>query len=365
MRLIVIGSMVLLFFSCSEKTPIRIGFVAGLTGRVADLGVAGRNGAMLAVEQKNRTGGIKGRPIELIVRDDQQDPETAKQVVADLIDLKVSAIIGPMTSSMAMAMVPSANASGVLLISPTVTTTQLEGKDDNFIRIVSTVRGYASKIAQYHFEKKGFRKAVAIYDVSNQSYTRAWFDIFKRVFESLGGHVVSVRTFRSGDDTSFFETTRDLLTANPDMVLILANAVDAALITHQVRKLDSHIAIAMSEWASTERYIELGGAAAEGVYVTQFVNRNDPSEGYQAFRKRYFQRFGQAPGFAGLSGFDAAAVLMDALEKQKVGQSLKDTFITRKKFKCTQQFISIDPYGDADRRTFVATIRNGRYHTIE
>jgi|GEM_PF-6092796 len=64
----------LLTVSCAPDEPIKLGFVGGLSGRVADLGISGRDGATLAIEQKNAAGGIRGRKIKLIAVDDKQDP---------------------------------------------------------------------------------------------------------------------------------------------------------------------------------------------------------------------------------------------------------------------------------------------------
>jgi branched-chain amino acid transport system substrate-binding protein len=77
--LITLGSGMI---ACTPPEPVRIGFLGGLSGRVADLGIGGRNGAILAVEMRNQHGGIKGRPIELIAEDDQQDAEIARQAIA-------------------------------------------------------------------------------------------------------------------------------------------------------------------------------------------------------------------------------------------------------------------------------------------
>jgi ABC-type branched-subunit amino acid transport system substrate-binding protein len=68
--------------ACTPPEPLRIGFLGGLSGRVADLGIGGRNGAILAVEMRNQQGGINGRRVELIAEDDQQDVEVARQAVA-------------------------------------------------------------------------------------------------------------------------------------------------------------------------------------------------------------------------------------------------------------------------------------------
>ena len=94
---------------CKPRDPIRIGFVAGTSGRVADLGISGRDAAQLAIEQCNRDGGIGGHPVQLIVKDDQQNPDRARQVVKELIDEGAVAMIGPMTSDMAVAVTPLLN----------------------------------------------------------------------------------------------------------------------------------------------------------------------------------------------------------------------------------------------------------------
>ena len=64
--------------ACAPPEPLRLGFVGGLSGRVADLGIEGRNGAMLAVEQRNKLGGVNGRQVELVVEDDQQNVDAAR-----------------------------------------------------------------------------------------------------------------------------------------------------------------------------------------------------------------------------------------------------------------------------------------------
>jgi len=351
--------------ACDKKEPVQVGFIGGLSGRVADLGVGGRNGVMLAIEQRNAIGGIKGRGIELIVRDDEQRADIAREKIAELIDQKVAAIIGPMTSSMAMAMVPLVNAAKIVMVSPTVTTSELSNIDDYFFRVIADTTGYAGKNARYQFETLGQRRAVVIYDLGNRSYTESWLKDFRVEFEGLGGELVDVKTFISGKDLSFQERVAALLEARPDFVLILANAIDAAQICQQVRKLNPRMPIVMSEWASTERFIELAGRAAEEVYVSQFINRNDSSARYQEFYRAFIERFGQAPGFAGLAGYDAALAVLDGLARQTSGESLKESLLSMGEVLGVQQTIHFGRFGDADRKTFVTVIRNGSYVTLE
>lgn len=351
--------------SCQKPEPIRIGFLAGLSGRVADLGVGGRNGAQLAVEQRNAAGGINGRSIELVVRDDEQNPETAKKVVGELIGQGVELIIGPMTSSIAMAIMPQINASKSILLSPTATTTELNGKDDNFLRVISSTTGYASKSARYQYEKLGSRTVAIIYDLGNRSYSESWLNDFRSTYSALGGKIVLVKPFYSGKDTVFQPLVRELLSTKADTVVIISNSLDSAMFCQQVRKLDPGRRIALSEWASTEHFLEMAGPAAEGVVVAQFLDRNDTSQRYRDFLAAYKARFHQEPGFAGAAGYDAALVALDAYSNRKQGKNLKKVIIGKGTFQGVQQQLTIDRFGDADRRTFVTVIRENKYITVE
>lgn len=351
--------------SCRKPEPLRIGFVGGLTGKVADLGVAGRNGVQLAVEQRNAAGGINGRPVELVVRDDEQNPDTARRVVGELVSQNIELIIGPMTSSMAMAVMPQINSSKSILLSPTVTTTDLSGKDDNFLRVISATTDYASKSARYQYDKAGTRTVAVLYDAGNKSYTESWLSGFRTVFTALGGKIILVKSFQSGKDIVFQPLVQELLTAKADSVLVISNAVDSALICQQLRKLAPHQRITLSEWASTERFIELAGTSAEGVVIAQLLDRNDTSKRYLDFLTAYRNRFKQEPGFAGVTGYDSAMIALEALTLRKKGEPLKEVIIDRKIFQGVQQPLDIDRFGDADRKTFVTTIRGNKYVTVE
>lgn len=364
-RAFLIISAMLLVSACQKKEPVRIGFLGGITGRVADLGIAGRNGVQLAVEQRNAAGGINGRPVELVIRDDEQNPETAKRVTGEMIASGIELIIGPMTSSVAMAVMPQINVSKTILLSPTVTTNDLNARDDSFLRVISSTTEYASKSARYQHEKLGVRTVAVIYDINNASYCESWLNDFRAAFTSLGGKVVIVKSFPSGKETVFQPIARELLSARADVVLIISNAMDSAMICQQLRLLAPGQKIAMSEWASTERFIELAGSAAEGVVVSQFLDRNNATPRYREFLAAYRERYKQEPGFAGVAGYDAALVAMEAFGGRPKGGSLKDFIINRKNFQGLQQPLNFDRFGDADRKTFVTVIRGNKYMTVE
>lgn len=352
-----------LLAGCGEPAPLRVGFLGGVSGRVADLGVGGRNGAQLAVEAFNALGGINGRPVELLTRDDEQDPELARRRFAELADAGVAAVVGPMTSGVCAAVLPDANARRLLLLSPTCTAKDFGGKDDYFMRVISPTVVYAEHSARYQYEVMGMRKLALIYDLRNHAYSESWGDDFRRAFGALGGRVVAVRSFASGDDAGLAGLVESVLKAAPDGVVLVANSVDAALLVQQIRRRSAAVAIATAEWSSTERFIELAGKAADEVVMAQFLDRDSTAPAYQAFRARYRERFGDEPGFAGVAGYDATTVLLEALRRQP-GRSPKEALLAVRRFDGLQGPIEFDANGDADRRTYVTRVRNGRFVVV-
>jgi len=355
----------LLLVACGESEPYRIGFVGGLSGRVADLGIGGRNGVMLAIEERNRAGGINGRPIVLEVRDDQQDPVVAKQVVTELLDQGVSAIIGHMTSSMTVATLPLMNEREVVMVSPTSTTRQLTGIDDYFFRVISDTSVYGRRNAEYRFQTLGHRRVAAVYDQRNAAYTESWLQSFTEAFEQQGGAVIKALPFRSGDDVHFSELAQELLDAEPDSVQIISSAMDAALLIQQLRKQAPELPVATSEWAATENLTELGGAAVEGVVMAQFFDRERQTPNYLAIKKAFMDRFAQPPGFAEVAGYDAALLVMTALAERRDAESLKAAIVRLGSFPAAQGSILLDRFGDAGRDTYITEVRNGRFLSVE
>jgi branched-chain amino acid transport system substrate-binding protein len=356
----------LAFSGCKEPEPIRIGFVAGISGRVADLGISGCDAVQMAVEECNRNGGIRGRRVQLLVKDDQQDPETARLAAADLIRQGVVAIVGPMTSDMALAAAPLVNESEILAVSPTATTQRLSGRDDFFFRVTGTTRDYASRSARFQIESGGIRRIAAIYDIGNRSFTEEWLDEFRKVFVSLGGEIVARIAFRAEEGRNFLEIAAEALTAGPDGVLIVANSMDSAVLCQQIRKIDSRIQITLADWGATERLLELGGKAVEGVTVVQTFDRENGSVPYRTFRDTYLERYGREPGFPGVHAYDAVRVVLEALRLRGEGRGLRETVRSQGRFEGLQKPIEFDEFGDVnDAYASISIVHNGTFVVLE
>ena len=349
----------------ADKNPYRIGFVGGLTGRSSDLGIQGRNGVMLAVEEVNQQGGVNGRPLQLITRDDKQDPQTALKVDQELIDEGVIAIIGHMTSAMSEAVLPFINERKVLMISPTTSTNKLTGIDDYFLRVISPSNHLTNIEASYAFENTKLRRVAAVYDLSNRAYSEEFTANFKSEFERLGGKIVSVDTFTAGPDVSFKNLVQELLKADPDGIIIVAGAVDTAMICQHVRIAGSKIPIFISGWAQTPDLLRHGGPAVEGIIGTMYQDLDSTAKPFVAFKDKFQTRFGgDGPTFAAIFGYEAVMALKESLSRNPDPRQLKETILKQKTFQGLQGAFEIDSYGDAKRSAYVITVSNNRFKVM-
>jgi len=352
-----------LLSGCGPREPLRIGFIGGLSGHVADLGEAGRNGAQIAIEEINRAGGIKGRQIELIVRDDAQSPEKAIAAANELIAARVEAIIGPLTSAMAEVVLPLAQRAGVVLISPTVTAHNFFGVDDVLFLIMSSTRNEAASSAEYHFTQSAVRRVAAIHDVRNRAYSESWLRDFTVEFQARGGDVVPI-AFESGPDVDSGAIVRQALDQRADAILLITSAFDAARFAQKIRESSPDILLFAAQWASTERLIEFGGKAVDGMVLHNYFDHDSKAPGIERLRKIYGERFQREPGFAGVAAYDATHVVLDGLARRSGAQSLRETLLTRGPFTGAEDLIVFDKSGDSRRIPHITVVRDGRFVTV-
>ena len=360
----------LLFFAggCqpAEKEPIRIGFIGGLTGRAAAVGVPARDGAMMAVNQVNRAGGIHGRKVELITKDDKQDRETGIRAVRELIEAGVPAIIGPLTSTMAVEMVPIANQSDTLIVSPTAGTVALSQLDDNFLRLRPQCRTIANKLADYVVDNRGLKRFAVLADERNSTYTSDWRHSFEKRLESRGGKIVSLVAFSSGGTHRFGELAETVIDNNPSGILILANALDTAMFAQQLMKKGVKIPLFTSEWSMTRDLLRSGGRSVEGITLFHVFNEASTKRKYLDFKELYQMEFGQEPSFPVIHGYDAMQIVLAGLQMgARTGPELKKVLLQLESFDALQSSLRFDPYGDIQRDLFLTVVKNGKFVVVQ
>jgi branched-chain amino acid transport system substrate-binding protein len=220
-------------------------------------------------------------------------------------------------------------------------------------------------MAQFLFKEKGIRTAVCVFDIKNKAYTKGWFENFKVEFEALGGSIIGEVSFESGPDIHFNALAKVALEKKPDAVILVTGAMDAAMMAQQIELTGEDITVATCEWAATEQLLKLGGASVEGVFVSQFFDRDSKAASYEKFSNDFVARFASQPGFASVGGYDAATVVMDALEARTESEHLKDTIKRVSTFTGVQGAIVIDPMGESDRITHLSVVNNGAFISVE
>lgn len=350
---------------CDRKAPIRIGFVGPLTGRHAEMGISGRNAALLAVDQCNAAGGIDGHPLQLIVRDDRHDPSVAVQVDRELVDAGVVAIVGHMTSAMSLTALPLINEKKIVMISPTASSNSLTGIDDYFFRVMTPNRLQTDRLAAYAFKARKLRRMAGIYDLSNGEYTDGFRHNFQAEFEYLGGEIVQMIAYRSTVMTPFADLVHQATVSAPDGLMVAASGYDTAMICQQLRQLGYTIPVIASSWAMTSELLRLGGQAVEGAVFCNPYDKDSPKKEFLEFKQSYGDRFDGAPDFVAFAAYDASQVLFQALMKSPDGSRLKELILQIGTFPGLSWDIEINRYGDAHTGQYLIEVTGGRFQVID
>jgi branched-chain amino acid transport system substrate-binding protein len=361
-----IGISTFFLTGCISKEPVRIGFVAQLTGVQAELGVQERNGVRLAVEEINAAGGVARRRIALIVRDDLGTPEGAKAADSELIKAGVTAVIGHATSGVTLAGLAVTNPAHVVMLSPSASTTELSGRDDYFFRIAQTTETRSVLFARHVYKKRVIKRLAVIYDTDNIAYSNSYMKTFAVEYRALGGEVVEEACFSSKAQPDLAPLLAKLRARNPVGLFIIAADIDTALIAQRTRLMGWRIPLFTTSWAQTDTLINNGGRAVEGLEIELSETLDAPTPAYSAFKTRYQTRFGRHPAFGASLGYEAAKVLAVALQKTGgKAEGLRQALLGIRNFKELIDTISFDKYGDVARPAFIGVIHSDKYVNVE
>ncbi len=361
-RLSLSAILVIFLIGCGTPEPIKIGMVAGISGRRSQLGVSARNAIIMAVDQVNKDGGINGRHVELIVKDNKNDITECKKAVQELIDAGVIAVIGPVLSKMIKATLDTSKNKGVLVISPTVSTTALENVDDNFIRLMPVASREAEKMASIVIDD-GPKKLAVIYDATNRAYSLPIFKTFSEKITQHGGLITYANDMTEKTDHLFTRMAQDIITSGAQGVFFIASGIDAAFLCQQIRKRNSDIRFYASHWVKSGNIIEQGGKSVEGMVLVTPFEREKKSQGYLAFSNAHEQMFKIKPNFVAKYAFETAQVLFEGIRssnKITAGQ-IKNAILKKKHFEGLEEPFTINEFGDAIRSNTVLVIKDGRF----
>jgi branched-chain amino acid transport system substrate-binding protein len=347
--------------SCSARA-ISIGFIGDLTGKQSELGVSGRNGALLRIEQANSGGEIRGAFVRLVTEDDDNKPESFRAAVNALVALGIPAAIGPYTSSMAEL---AAADTRLFFLSPTASAASLSGRYDMLFRLMTPSSVGAKALGEMTAALKA-RTASILHDSDNELYARDFIASFRASFEAAGGRVLASESYSSSaKDLRFAPMLERLLADRPSALLTVANGSDTALVIRRAKQLLPGILPLASGWAATTDFLRFGGAAMDGTLFEQQFDPASISPAYLKFVAAYRTRFGSMPSFSSMYSFEAAGILIDAMSGGGTPAGIRQRILAKPRVQGLQAEYGFDSHGDVTREDSVYIVRGSEYQALK
>jgi len=362
-KFILLFSIIISFISCQDTKDdeLKIGFVAGLTGKYSSLGSDIRDGFMLGFDEINYK--INGKNIRIIQKDDKQDPKTAKEIAQFFIKNNINLIVGNATSSMTKITLDQLSGkNNFLLASVTASASEFTKLDDNFIRIQVEHNEKRYGALKKYIKKHNIKKVFFIYDNNNLDYAKGYFGFFQDILQHTGGEkFVGTSTIQDG----FKKIIKKLKDTDFDMILIVANSSDTANLIQHIRIQNIKQQVLISGWSNTNDFIEFGGKSIEGVIVSSGYNKKSKEKAYLEFVNKFKAKYNFEPSVFSLQGYEMAKILIKNLKKTTDISKLKDEILKEKVYHGLQGDIIFDKYGDVNRKYFIMQIKNGKFEKLE
>ncbi len=342
----------------------KLGYDLELSGAVAAYGNAGKNGANLAVDEINKSGGINGKQITVVSKDNKSDNAEAATVVSNLINNdKVNAVIGSMTSGAVKSMTPNITKGAVPLVTPAGTDDTLtvtNGKVNDYIFRSTFQDSYQGKVlANYTTNELKAKKVVLYYDNSSD-YAKGIAKSFEKTYD---GKIVDKVSFQSGDK-DFQATLSKIKGEDFDAIVMPGYYNETGLITKQARELGIEQPILGGDGFADPTFITLAGdAAATNVYyVSGYSAKALATDTTTKFIAAYQAKYKSEPSMFDALSYDAVYMVKQAAEdtKAKTSVAVKDGLAKLKNFKGATGEITVDKDHNPVKEAVVIKLENGK-----
>ena len=301
-------------FAAAEDT-IKVGHIAPMTGAIAAYGTAVANGVDLAVSEINAAGGILGKQVEVVLKDNQFDVAETVNAFNALLGEDVVAIIGAVASSRTSAITGLANDEGVVLITATSTANSITTEDDYVFRACFK-DSFQGKMCAAFAASQGWTKAAILY-ATGDAYSSGLRDAFIAAAPEYGIEIVAEQ---STSDTQAVDFSSQMATiaATDAQVLFAPYYYDfvGPKIVPQAREAGFEGAIIGADgFDGTQDYAVGDLANYHDVYFTNHYSPEDPSEKVQNFIASYTAAYDPASlnALAALA-YDAMYMVAQAIE---------------------------------------------------
>ena len=311
----------------ANQICVKIGSGAPKTGGIAHLGKDNENGAQLAVNEINAAGGVKiGDKVAkfaLVGEDDAGDPKQGPVVAQKLVDAKVVGVVGHLNSGVSIPANAVYAKAGLVQISPSSTNPDYTIKGNktpkgsvSSYRVVATDAQQGPALGKYMLGKNA--KTVAVLDDATQ-YGKGLADQVAKTMEGAGAKVVA-REAATDKTTDFKAVLTKIKGLNPDYVFWGGMDDTAASLVKQMKELGMTAKLASADGACTDKFIELSGAAGEGVICSQAGMPLSKMAKGAEFNANYEKAFaGQKVQIYSPFSYDGVYTLVEAI---KIAQSV-------------------------------------------
>lgn len=249
-----------------QGEPIRVGAIVSATGPAGFVGDPQRKTLEVLVRRVNESGGVLGRKIELIVYDDQSDPNNANTFAKRLVDSdKVDLLLGGTISPAAMAIAPHAERAGVPYISTGAAQALVDPVRKWVFRVTPSDRLQAQRMLQ-DVKDRGFARIALLSE--NSGFGQSGRKEILSVAESLGMQVLGDETFGGRDSDVVPQLTKLRGLQDVQALVIFSGPGPAGAMTMKnYAQLSMKQPVYMPSAVLSPEFVKAGGAATEGVRI--------------------------------------------------------------------------------------------------
>jgi branched-chain amino acid transport system substrate-binding protein len=292
-RALLLGAALSFSMPAFADDTIKFGLVAAMSGQSAKSGEAIVRGLSLAMDEINAKGGVLGKKLELVVRDDESNP--AKGVVAarELVQReKVAVLFGGLDTPVSMAIVPFANQSKVPYMGVWAAGTAItrNGAADNYVFRVSAVDALVDRaLVDYAMKTYAIKKPGMI--LINNPWGESNEGGLKAALADKGLPFAGIEKFQDADVDVVPQLTR-LKDAGADALFLVANVAPSSQVVKSLDRMGWNVPV-VSHWGPAGgRFTELAGPSAAKVHFIQtfsFAGKMSPKAAavFEALKKKY------------------------------------------------------------------------------
>ena len=293
--------------------PIVVGVSGPLTGQYAQYGAHWKKGFDIALDEINKGGGIKGRPLAYTFEDSQADPRQSVSIARKFVsNADIVAELGDFSSAASMAASPIYQAGGLVQFGFTNSHPDFTKGGDNMWSNAPNQADEMPTLADLAVDSLGLKKLAVLF--INNDWGRTSKDLLVKAVEKDGAKVVGTEGYLA-DEKDFRSAIVRLREAGPDGIALISYYPDGAQITRQLRSAGIDLPIVAVGSVYSPKFVELGGEAVNGVVTNVPFFPGDPRPIVQTFVKAFQEKYGTEPDAYNGRAYDAM-ILLAAVMRQ-------------------------------------------------